>query len=141
MWRGFLVALGSIGAMSVAAYPLAHQYARNLSPTFFSDLSQVGATLFIAYALETASLVRMERARGSTEEYWLGGVCGLASCALVAIGLSLILAGHSGPLTTLELLGVCVSICAIGMQGVLVAALPFLWYGWVHAATTQYPDE
>lgn len=127
--------------MMVCAIPASNRYAVDLSGEFFRTAAQLGATLLVAYALETGTMIKGVRKRGENQQQLVGFVSSLGLGGFVGVGIALMLSEHGGQLSTLELIASAYSLSAIGMLGILVALQPLLIYEWSHAASTEYPDE
>lgn len=111
-----------------------------LSDEALSDLAQIGATLLVAYAIETSWFVKESRARGRERENWVGFVTGIGVSSVIGIAIALALVGvkSSGFLAGL---GVTWMLFSLGFLAVLVACWPYVIYEWVHAMHTEYSDE
>jgi hypothetical protein len=140
-WRGALVPILPLGLMTLCSIPVSSRYAVNLSGEFFRTVAQLGATLLVAYALESGTMIKTLRKRGKSQEELVGFVSALGLGGITGVATSLVLSEHGGHLSTFELVACAYSLSAIGMLGVLVALQPVLIYEWVHAANTEYPDE
>jgi drug/metabolite transporter (DMT)-like permease len=141
MRRGFLSAASVLGFVSACVFWGADRFVSDPSSGLVGDLAQIGATLLIAYTVETSGLIKALHIRGGDHENWVGFVGGLGICGLLGIAFALMLSGHSGDLGTVEEIGFVWAACSIGILGVLVASMPFLIYEWTHAVHTEYPDE
>jgi threonine/homoserine/homoserine lactone efflux protein len=140
--KGIATAVGFVagGAVAIAAALVGYSASFTLSDEALSDIAQIGATLLVAYAIETSWLVKESRARGSKRENWLGFVVGLGVCGVAGIAIAIALVGrHSS--SFLAALGVTWMLFSLGLLALLVAALPYALYEWVHAIHTEYPDE
>ncbi|HET8814012.1 MAG TPA: hypothetical protein VFM51_03565 [Solirubrobacterales bacterium] len=141
LWRGALVPALPLGVMTLAAIPASSRYAVRLSGDFFATAAQLGATLLVAYALESGAMIKALRRRGRNQEMLVGFISALGLSGMIGVAISLMLSEHGGRLSTLELVASAFSLSAIGLLGALVALQPLLIYEWSHAATTEYPDE
>lgn len=98
-------------------------------------LAQIGATLLIAYVVETAWIVQVTKAqpKGDKEER-LGVTMGFGAVALVGITASLLLAGHAeaGYRNWLDEIGFGFVIGPLLMIGTIVVLQPMLTYEWTH---------
>lgn len=106
-----------------------------------SDLAQLGATLLVAFAVETSWVLQHSRRRGSDEENWIGLLSGIGLCALVGIAIAFLLSDHAEPFGWIEKIGFAWSLVSIGALGLFIALQPFATYEWTHALSTEYPDE
>lgn len=127
--------------MTLCAIPASNRYAVDLSGQFFETVAQLGATLLVAYAFETGTMIKALRKRGPNQEKLVGFVSALGLSGLIGAATSLVLSEHGGQLSTFELVACAFSLSSIGMLGLLVALQPVLIYEWSHAAATEYPDE
>lgn len=96
--------------------------------------AQIGATLLIAYAVETSWVVKSSNARGSKHEWWLGFVMGIGAAGLCGIGLALALSERLASddwLWTDELLLGWVT-ASLAVLGCLIVSLPDLADNWSH---------
>ena len=140
MRRGF--------AESVAVIFLTATLAGYWINRFFSDpasvsepLAQIGATLLVAYAVQTSWVIQSSRKRGANREYWVGLTTGVGLCALVGILVALCLAPHREPLDLVEGLGFAWVVTSVGFLGLWTALQTWTMYDLHHAFTTEYPDE
>jgi cytochrome bd-type quinol oxidase subunit 2 len=141
MRRGLLKTVPLIAVLSGCIYVLLNAFTSEITASPLDDLAQIGATLFIAYALETASLVKIDGSRDAKHEEWLGVVTAFGACAFLGIGICLVLNDGSKSLNDLESAAFSVAVTSIGMLGILVAAFPYLWYEWIHQLRTRTSDE
>jgi hypothetical protein len=139
--RGALMAISLVVLVTFGSMWAVHQSASEPSPGLCSTLAQLGATLLVAFVIETGSLIRGLGRRGRNPETLVGLLSGLGSCGLFGVAVAWSLSQHSGALQPLEEIGFAWSIGSIGLLGGLVAVMPYMMYDWVHAARTEYPDE
>jgi hypothetical protein len=102
------------------------------SAEVFRDLAQIGAAVFIAFAISTATAATITGADLKLHLRWLGNTCGLGLTGffgtLASVGLAAYRdAGHSG---WLDLLGLFWVIAGIVLLGCLVATLPYATFRW-----------
>jgi hypothetical protein len=102
------------------------------SSTLLYALAQIGAALFIAYAIATAGAAAYTGKNLRRHLSWLGFTCGGGITGVLGIAFSLGLAasrdaGHAG---WLDLLGLSWIITSFSLLGLLVAMLPWLTYHW-----------
>jgi hypothetical protein len=111
------------------------------SAHFFESLAQIGATVLVAYAVQTAWVLQVSHKRGAARENWVGMTTGLGVCAFLGIGIALFLSNHLGALGWLEECGFAWAIVSIGFLGLWIALQPWAMYEWTHWFNTEYPDE
>jgi putative flippase GtrA len=140
--KGFRVAFSSMagGAGSVALVLIGAGASFTLSDQALSDIAQIGATLLVAYAIETSWLVKESPARGARRENWLGFVVGIGVSSAIGIGIAIALVGRE-PATFLGTASSTWMLFSVGFLAFLVAMLPYVLHEWVHTAHTEYPDE
>jgi hypothetical protein len=137
---GTAVALIFLGAVALAVFE--SPFLSELPPSVLSNMGQIGATLLVAYAVETSWLVKQSRQRGSRNERWIGFVAGLGACGALGIAFAVALLGHPrGPFNAVEHWAAWWSVFSIGLLAGLVGALPYVLYEWAHALNTEYSDE
>ena len=141
MWQGALGPSFPLGVVTLFSIPASNRYAVDLSGEFFGNTAQLGATLLVAYVLETGAMIKALRRRGRNQEKLVGFVSALGVGGLAGVVISLILSEHGGQLNTLELVATAFSLSAIGMLALLVALQPLLIYEWIHGVNTEYHDE
>jgi uncharacterized membrane protein YfcA len=103
--------------------------------------AQIGATLLVAYAVQTGWVVQTSRKRGADRENWVGMTSGVGCCALVGILVALCLAPHQEPLDLLEGFGFAWAVTSIAFLGLWTALQTWATYGLAHKFNTEYPDE
>ena len=103
--------------------------------------AQIGATLLIAYAVETSWWLKSSRIRGSDRENWVGYAAGVGACAFLGVLIALWLSAGSGHLNAIEKLGFAWALLTMAVLGGLVSTLPLLIYEWTHHLQAEYPDE
>ena len=128
------------GAVCVAAGLVGSNAHFTLSDEALSDLAQIGATLLVAYAIETSWFVKESRTRGRERENWVGFVAGIGISSVIGIAIAIALVGveSSGFLATL---GVTWTFFSLGFLAFLVACWPYVIYEWVHEIHAEYSDE
>ncbi len=139
--RGLFEAFGLVSLCSLAFVFAALRYADHLPHDLLTTFAQVGSALFIAYAVEVSSWMRISWRRGGDEENWLGTCIGLAICGLLGIGLLLVLSGGGGERSAIEELAFCWAVVSLGLMGLMVAVLPWAIYEWAHALRADYPED
>ncbi len=105
------------------------------------DLAQLGATLLVAFAVETSWVLQNSRNRGSDHENWVGVLSGVGLYALAGIALALLLSDQAEPFAWPANAGLAWSLTSIGMLGFFIALQPFATYEWTHSLNTDYSDE
>lgn len=141
--KGAAAALGLMtgGAVAIALFLIGIQADFGLSDEALSATAQIGATLLIAYAVETCWFIKESRSRGSNSENWIGFVSGLGVCSALGVFIALAFIGYEGSLSFLQAFAAVWMIFSLGFLALLVALLPYLLYEWVHAIHTDYPEE
>ncbi|MCW2988343.1 MAG: hypothetical protein JWM24_1281 [Solirubrobacterales bacterium] len=116
-----LTALGTY-ALWFVAYP---------SPELLRAMAGVGASLFLAYVIETTWMV--SRAAPAVDDIWLGYVTGLAVTGLIGIAVALLTAEHraAGHGNLLDDLGMWWSAFSLGFLGLMVALQPHITHTWM----------
>jgi len=92
----------------------------------FENFAQVGATVFVAYAVATTGVAYRKDAI-EQHVHWLGSTCGVGALAVTGLGISLLLAaerdaGHGGVWFTV---GLCWIAATVALMGVFIAFLPY----------------
>jgi hypothetical protein len=138
--RGFVEAVFVIFSVAVVA-----DFGIN---RFFSDpalvsnsLSQIGATLLVAYAVQTGWVIQASRSRGQDRENWVGMTAGIGCSALTGIIVALSLSAHQERLDLLEGFGFSWAVTAIGVLGIWTALQTWSMYDLNHRFNAEYPDE
>jgi hypothetical protein len=141
--RGFSLAGGLIFFVSLALALFDGSITAKLPHAILSDIGQIGATLLVAYAVETSWLIKRSRSRGSEKENFVGFAAGLGSCGALGIAFAVALLGHPKglPFTDLEHFAAAWAMFSVTLLAGLVAMLPFVLYEWAHSINTEYPDE
>ncbi|HEX5982984.1 MAG TPA: hypothetical protein VFY69_02140 [Solirubrobacterales bacterium] len=141
--RGVIAAVGSMvgGSTAVALLLIGSEADFVLSDEALAAMAQIGATLLIAYAVETSWFVKESRSRGRERENWLGFVTGVGACGALGTAIAIAFIGHDGSLSFLQAFAGMWMLFSIGLLALLVAFLPYLLYELVHALNTEYPDE
>ena len=127
---GFARGFGSIAGISLfLAYSAAHFSIGHPSEQLFESLAQIGAALFVAFAVTLAAVERGNFGRAEHAN-WLGFGCGSGFAGLIAVGVCLALqayreAGHAG---WLDLAGLAWAATALAMLGFAVSVGPLLIY-------------
>lgn len=139
--RGFVETIGWI-AVATSASSLSLLWARpHVPPETFDAGAQIGATLLIAYAVETSWWLKSSRIRSSNRENWVGFTAGTGACAFLGVVIALWLSTGTGDLNALETLGFAWATMTLLLLGGLVATLPLLIYEWTHHLQAEYPEE
>jgi len=102
------------------------------SAEVFRDLAQIGAAVFIAFAITTAGAAGITGDDLKLHLNWLGISCGLGLVGFLGILASAALAafrdaGHAG---VLDLLGFYWILSGLLLLGCLVAMLPYAAFRW-----------
>jgi hypothetical protein len=138
--RGFVEAVWMIFLLAaVAGYGINQLFS---DPAIVSEsFAQIGATLLVAFAVQTGWVVQASRRRGQERENWVGMTTGIGSSALVGILIALCLSTHEEPLGLLESFGFAWVVASIGFLGIWTALQAWAMYDLTHAFSTEYPDE
>jgi membrane protease YdiL (CAAX protease family) len=118
---GILVLVAITLTVAALALSISHP-----SPQLLRDLTQVGAALFVAYAIAIAAIRPEPGEDEKDHRNFLWGFIGIGMCGLSALGVGLALtayreAGHAG---TLDVVGLCWMVAAFLVLGLLVALYP-----------------
>jgi hypothetical protein len=138
--KGVIEAIAVIGLCAVVSFPFFWAYAAAPGETF-GDIAQIGATLLVAYAVETSWWLKTSRKRGARRENWVGFVVGIGLGGFLGIASAVALSAHDGSLNWIEAFGLAWSAVSLLLLGLLVATLPLLIYEWTHYLQTDNPDE
>jgi hypothetical protein len=131
-WLGLLDGLSGVFSLFVAGLMLALLLPSGRPPqALFENLSQIGATIFVAYSVSTTG-VAYRRQELEQHVNWLGSICGVGALGVTGLGLSLLLAaergaGHSGAWFTA---GLCWILATIVLMCALIAFLPYATFSW-----------
>jgi|GEM_PF-6243022 len=98
------------------------------SPQLFRDLTQVGAALFVAYAISIAAIRPMPEEKEDEHLSFLWALICIGFCGLVALGLGIALAAYreAGHESILDIAGLCWMIAALFLLGCCVAVYPIV---------------
>jgi hypothetical protein len=125
---GFLEGLGSIAVTSLGLAALASAFSvPHPSASLFESVAQIGAALFVAFAV-TLTAVRRGKSGRAEHLDWLGFGCGIGFAGLIGIGLSVALqafreADHTG---WIDLAGLAWALVALGMLGFVISVSPLM---------------
>jgi len=104
-------------------------------------LAQIGATLLVAYAVQTGWVVQNSRKRGADRENWVGVASGVGCCALIGVFIALCLSPHQESLDLLEGLGFAWAVISIGFLGLWTALQTWAMYDLAHSFSTEYHED
>lgn len=107
----------------------------------FDAAAQIGATLLIAYAVETSWWLKASRYRSSNRENWVGYASGIGTCGFIGVSACLVLSTSPQSLSWFESYWATWSLFTLMLLGGLVGTLPLLIYEWTHSLQAEYPDE
>ena len=138
--RGFVEAVWVIFlAAAIAGYGINQLFP---DPATVSEpFALIGATLLVAFAVQTGWIVQTSRKRGPDRENWIGLTTGISSSALIGILIALCLSAHREPLGLIESFGFAWVVVSIGFMGLWTALQPWTVYDLNHAFNTEYPDD
>jgi hypothetical protein len=140
MGRGFAEAVAVVSlAAAMAGYGINVLFSD--PATVAEPLAQIGATLLVAFTVQTGWVLQSSRSRGAERENWVGISSGLGCCALVAIIIALCLSPHGETLSLLEGFGFAWAVMSVFFLGLWLALQPWAMYDLVHHFNTEYPDE
>jgi multisubunit Na+/H+ antiporter MnhB subunit len=134
MRRGLVDAAGAILVLAGISWYLMAAVAPDPSGELLRGLSEIGATLLIAYVLEISWIVRASRARPLQErEERLGTFVGVGAAALAGICLALALSERTAVhhWTWLDELGFGFVVGPLLMVAITVAMQPLLVHEWM----------
>jgi len=140
MRRGFVEAVAVIFFVTaLAGYGVNQLFS---DPARVSEpLAQIGATLLVAYTVQTGWVIQTSRKRGAERENWVGLTTGIGSCALIGILIALCLSPHEENPSLSEGFGFAWAVTSIGFLGLWTALQPWAIYDLNHSFNTEYPDE
>ena len=138
--KGVLEAVATTFAIAIFSFVGIYQLFPEPGQTS-AALAQIGATLLIAYAVQTSWVLKASRKRGPDRENWVGVAAGIGFCALIGIFLALALAGHHEPLNWLEAFAFGWVVVANVLLGGMIAFQPWAMYHWTHWFNADYSDE
>src|SRR6187402_235811 len=124
--RGFVETFAVIGFSTLLLFPMLALLDPAIPAETFDTAAQIGATLLIAYAVETSWWLKNSRLRGTKRENWVGYASGIGACGFVGVGIALVLSTSAAGLNWIEVLGASWALLAISLLGGLVATLPLL---------------
>jgi hypothetical protein len=138
LWRGFLEGFAVVFFISICLFPVVDRVAPHPRTELLNGLAQVGATLLVAYAVETSWFVKVSHARGGDRENWVGFAAALGVSGVLGIGSALALSGHGdGSRSWIEEFGFGWSVSSLGLLGLLVGLLPLFLYEWSHSVRNE----
>ncbi|MBS1893965.1 MAG: hypothetical protein JST59_21920 [Actinobacteria bacterium] len=104
-------------------------------------MAGVGATIYIAYIVGMASLLRETKIRNGDRANFVGLLTSFGICGLFGIGILFALAGqHGRPLRWFQEYGFACAAISLFCLGVMVSALPLIAYDLIGFEHTN-PDE
>lgn len=109
------------------------------SPEVFRDLADVGAAVFIAFAVATAGAAAFTGGNLKLHLNWLGSACGVGLSGFFGILASVALAAYreAGHASWLDLFGLFWILAGITLLGSLVAALPYAAFNWSRQSSSS----
>lgn len=131
--------------ISLCFLPALAQLAEFPSEELLRYMAAIGATLLIAYAVETASVARSPFIRSETRENWIGAIIGGGSCGFLGIVVALALAERAkvDHWTWIDEVAFSFAAGSLLLLGAFVVALPYLAYEWSRdddSSSAQDPD-
>jgi hypothetical protein len=102
------------------------------SAQLFRDLAQLGAAIFIAFAIATAGAATFTGGELKLHVNWLGAACGLGLSGFLGIAASVALAAYreAGHSSWFDIFGLCWAGVSILLLGCFVAVLPYATFRW-----------
>jgi len=139
---GLRTAIGStmVGAAAVALLIIGADAHFRLEDDALSTIAQIGATLLVAYAVETSWFVKESKVRGRNRESWIGFVVGVGLSSVIGIMIAIAMIGQPSP-SALATLGATWLLFSLVYLAILVALMPYLLYEWAHSVHTEDPNE
>jgi uncharacterized membrane protein YfcA len=140
MLRGFTESVAVIFFVSaVTGYGINQLFS---DPAEVSEpFAQIGATLLVAYTVQTGWVIQSSRKRGADRENWVGMAVGVGCCALIGILIALCLSPHEESLDLLESFGFAWVVTSVLLLGLWTALQPWAMYDLNHSFNTEYHDE
>jgi hypothetical protein len=140
MRRGFLESVAAVFIVAAVAGSGINQLFSD--PAGVSEpLAQIGATLLVAYTVQTGWVIQTSRKRGADRENWVGMAAGIGCCALIGILLALCLSPHEESLDLLEGFAFSWAVTSVLLLGLWTALQPWAMYDLNHSFNTEYPDD
>lgn len=141
--QGVAWAALSIAFTAACLWPTLSAVAELPSPALLRYMAGIGATLLVAYAVESASAVKASRIRSPKQENWIGAIVGAAASGVVGIGISLSLAerarvGHWG---WFDDLAFAFAVSSLIFLALFVVLLPLLSYEELRGALRDEEDD
>jgi hypothetical protein len=136
----------AVGMMAGGSLAFAGSIVGLCADPYFSDealsaIAQVGATLLIAYAVETCWFIKESKERGRDRENWVGFVAGVGVCSALGLASAVVLLGNGHMASLLEAYAAAWTLFSLGFLALVVALLPYVLYEWVHRIHTEYSND
>lgn len=137
---GAIAAVAAVLFLAVALSLFEGKYTTEPPSELLAALAGVSGTLFVAYSVVASSVVGEIRSRDREFQYRLGAMIGIGFCAVIGIGLALILMEARTPLNWPHRVALCRAGASAVFLAVTVAASPLVAY---ETARTRHvnPDE
>lgn len=121
-----------MAALTLAVWLLMESTKIRPTGDLLTATAQIGATLLVAYAIESSWLVRNSRVRNAPRENWLGFAVGIGLAGLTSVFVALGLAARieTGNWSWADDLALGFAVSGVLMVGALVAVFPCLIYEW-----------
>jgi uncharacterized membrane protein YfcA len=139
--RGFVQIFAALGFSTTICWPFLYWAHPKIPAETFDAVAQIGATLLIAYAVETSWWLKASRRRSGDRENWVGYASGIGLGGFMGVVVSLALSTNPLDLSWFESYWMTWAFFTLLLLGGLVATLPLLIYEWTHNLQAEYPDE
>jgi hypothetical protein len=141
--KGLTAAVGvtACGSLAIAMPMVGFSADPYFSDEALSAMAQIGATLLIAYAVETCWFIKESKVRGRERENWVGFVAGVGVCSSLGLVLAVALLGNGHMADLLEAYAAAWALFSLGFLAAIVALLPYVLYEWVHMIHAEYSDD
>jgi asparagine N-glycosylation enzyme membrane subunit Stt3 len=127
--RGIIGAVGLTLALGFVALETSRSFFRDPSPNLLIGIAGVGATIYIAYIVGMASLLRETKVRGGERANFVGFLTAFGVCGFFGIGIALVLAGRRDrSMLWIEQFGFAWGSISLFFLGGMVSALPLIAY-------------
>jgi NADH:ubiquinone oxidoreductase subunit 6 (subunit J) len=143
MQRGFAWSVLTMLFVSVCFWPAVSGLAKQPSTGLLQTMATIGATLLVAYAVESAATTRGSFARTDTNETWLGVLVGAGAVGLLGIALALALGERAnvGHWNTLDDLGFAIVVGSLLFLALILVLMPWFSHEWSRIAHFTAADD
>jgi len=142
MKQGLLSSVLYVIALGLCFWPILSTLASQPSAQLLRYMGALGATMLVAYAIESSAAVRSTRFRDPTQERWIGALVGSASAGLLGIITALSLGERAavGHWSWADDLAFAFAFGSLALLGIFVVLLPFLTYEWSRLSNLDGDD-